>query len=78
MASEIWTYYIPSSWSLFFTVKSNVALRFCEIVPDTFGTVVETLNLIASNTVDMLLITSTSMLDIFVKCASRWMRTYRV
>ncbi len=47
--------HFPTSEGLFFTVKSNVALTFCEIVPGTLGTIAATLNLIGANTADMLL-----------------------
>lgn len=47
--------HFPTSAGLLFTVKSNVALTLCEIVPDTLGTMAATLNLIGSNTADMLL-----------------------
>lgn len=47
--------HFPTSEGLFFTVKSNVALTFCEIVPGTLGTMAAALNLIGANTADMLL-----------------------
>lgn len=57
LVSTIWTseVHFPTSDGLFFTVKSNVALTFCEIVPGTLETMAATLNLIGANTAEMLL-----------------------